>query len=205
MARSINLRVALSRLDGILIRPGETFSFCRLVGRPTRRKGYQHGLELVQGRPRPGIGGGICQLANMVHWLVLHSALTIVECSEHSTDPFPDQNRSISFGTGAAIFYNYVDLQFRNDTATTFQVRLGIEGGDLCGELRSCEPPSESFHVFERNAGFEARGNEFYRRNEIWRTIIDRRTGRHVGEVFLKANRARVLYDLPEGIVLHQI
>jgi len=48
-----NLAIALRQITGIVIRPGETFSFCKLVGRPTQRKGYLHGMELSLGEARP--------------------------------------------------------------------------------------------------------------------------------------------------------
>ena len=41
-----NLKLAVSRLDGIILHPGETFSYWRLIGKPTRRKGYQEGMVL---------------------------------------------------------------------------------------------------------------------------------------------------------------
>ena len=71
----INLRLAAARLNGIVIRPGETFSFWRLVGRPTRRAGYTDGLVISGSRFAAGLGGGLCQLANMAHWLVLNLSL----------------------------------------------------------------------------------------------------------------------------------
>ena len=58
----INLKLAAARLDGVVLRPGETFSYWRLIGRPTRRKGYLEGIELFCGTFRPGVGGGLCQL-----------------------------------------------------------------------------------------------------------------------------------------------
>ena len=67
-----NLKLACAQVDGLLIRPGETFSFNKLVGNATRRKGYVKGMRLSNGQARPGIGGGICQLANLLHWMVLH-------------------------------------------------------------------------------------------------------------------------------------
>ncbi len=85
-----NLGLATVRLDGLLIGPGQTFSFNRAVGSCSRRRGYVEGLRLDDGSAVAGIGGGICALSNLVHWLVLHSALTVVERSEHSVDPFPD-------------------------------------------------------------------------------------------------------------------
>ena len=47
-----NLKIAVKQLDGILIKPGETFSFCKLVGLPTKRKGYLLGMELSFGEAR---------------------------------------------------------------------------------------------------------------------------------------------------------
>lgn len=70
-----NLRVAIPFLDGVVLRPGETFSFHELVGEPTRARGFVEGMELRNGAPFPGVGGGLCQLANLLHWLVLHSPL----------------------------------------------------------------------------------------------------------------------------------
>ena len=55
-----NLRLAAARLDGIVLRPGETFSYWRLIGKPTRRKGYKEGMVLFLGRIGSDVGGGLC-------------------------------------------------------------------------------------------------------------------------------------------------
>ena len=145
-----NLKLAAERVDGVLIRPGETFSFNRLVGNCTRRRGYVEGMRLSNGDAVPGVGGGICQLANLIYWMVMHSALTVTERSEHSFDPFPDNGRVLPWGTGCSIVYNYVDLQFRNDTEATFQLRANVGDRYLEGEMRvDCEQPT-SYKVFAR-------------------------------------------------------
>ncbi len=77
----VNLRLAAARTDACLIGPGETFSFNRVVGNCTPGKGYVEGMRLTNGRAISGVGGGICQLANLIHWMVLHSPLTVVERS----------------------------------------------------------------------------------------------------------------------------
>ena len=77
--KATNLALAVKHIDGLLIRPGETFSVWRLIGRTTKRKGYKEGLTIAKGKPSQGIGGGMCQLSNLIHWLVLHSELTITE------------------------------------------------------------------------------------------------------------------------------
>jgi vancomycin resistance protein VanW len=195
-----NLRLAASRVDGVLVRPGETFSFNKLVGNCTRRRGYVEGMRLSNGEAVPGVGGGICQLANLVYWMVMHASLTVTERSEHSFDPFPDNGRVLPWGTGCSIVYNYVDLQFRNDTDSTFQLRVGVGDRYLEGELRADREQAASYKVFARNEVFYRLGDEYFRANEIWRTVIDRRTGNTVGEERLRRNCALVKYlpvDVP--------
>jgi len=110
-----NLKAAVPLLTGLLVRPGETFSFCKTIGQPTRARGFTDGMELSHGVARAGVGGGLCQLSNLLHWLVLHSPLTVVERHHHSFDPFPDDGRVLPFGSGATVFFNYRDFRFRND------------------------------------------------------------------------------------------
>ena len=195
-----NLKIAVKQLDGILIKPGETFSFCKIVGLPTKRKGYLLGMELSFGEARAGIGGGICQISNMIHWLVMHSPLTIVEKSNHSFDPFPDEGRVLPFGSGAAIFYNYVDFQFTNNTNETFQINLWFTEKHLEGELRVDKDLDLSYHIFEKNHKFLKIENLFFRQNEIWRNCIQKKNGNIIKTELLKKNYARVTYE-PENYI----
>lgn len=194
----VNLRIITPLIDGVRIHPGEVFSFCRLVGKPTRKRGFLEGMELSMGRAQSGVGGGICQMANLLNWLVLHSPLTVTERSAHSFDPFPDQNRSMPFGTGCAVFYNYVDFAFRNDTDETFQLKIWMTETDLWGELRSAKEIAETYKIYEEQHRFLKRGEVFFRSNEIWRRVMERKTGRHLRDEKVKDNFVRVMYT-PEG------
>ncbi|MER7243930.1 VanW family protein [Kribbella sp. NPDC000426] len=195
-----NLKLACAQVDGLLIRPGETFSFNKLVGNATRRKGYVKGMRLSNGQARPGIGGGICQLANLLHWMVLHSPLTVTQRSTHSFDPFPDNGRVLPWGVGCSIVYNYVDLQFRNDTDQTFQLHVGVGDRYLEGEILADVPAESSYRVFAKEERFLRVGPDYFRRNEIWRTVIDRRTGTARRDELIRENVALVKYlpvDVP--------
>ena len=132
-----NLRLAAGRIDGVLMSPGETFSFWRLVGRATERGGYTDGLVLRDGAAASGVGGGLCQISNMLHWLTLHSELTVVERHRHSFDPFPDSERRVPFGTGATLLDGIFDLKVTNGTAIDHQFRLRLTDTQLVGELRA--------------------------------------------------------------------
>ena len=190
-----NLRLAVGRMDGLLIRPGETFSFNRVVGDCTRAKGYVDGMTLSNGEPGAGVGGGICQLANLVHWMVLHAPLTVVERSEHSFDPFPDKGRVLPWGVGCSIVYNYVDLVVRNDSEHTFQLVVRVGDRYLHGQLLADTPPEFSYQVEGRAEQFLRRGGKVFRRNDIWRRVIDRQTGIQVGDDLIASNCALVVYE----------
>lgn len=192
-----NLRLAAAQIDGLLIRPGEEFSFCRLVGRTSARKGYLDGMLLDNGKAKTGVGGGICQLANLLHWMVLHTRLVVTERSEHSFDPFPDKGRVLPWGVGCAIYYNYVDLRFRNDTDLTFQLRVTVGERYLEGEIRADRRPPHSYSVYARDESFIRHGDRWFRRNEIWRDVIDRRSGDRLRAELVKTNCALVTYEPP--------
>lgn len=198
----VNLRLASARTDGLLIRPGETFSFNKVVGSCTRRRGYVEGMRLADGAAVAGVGGGICQLANLLHWMVLHSPLTVVERSEHSFDPFPDDGRVVPWGVGCTIVYNYLDLVVRNDTDVTFQLRTWVGDQHLHGELRTDRPLPVAYAVEAREERFELGSDGRVRRsNEIWRTVTDRRTGDVLACELVRRNRAIVKYAVPQDLL----
>ncbi len=114
-------------------------------------------MRLSNGEAKAGVGGGICQLANLLHWMFLHSPLTVVERSEHSFDPFPDKQRVLPWGVGCSIVWNYVDLVVRNDTDATFQVHTWLDDKHLRGELRADRPVEHSYRVHARGEEFLAR------------------------------------------------
>lgn len=166
-----NLKAAIPHLTGLVIAPGETFSFCKTVGLPTRERGFTDGVELSQGVARAGVGGGLCQLSNLLHWLVLHSPLTVVERHHHSFDPFPDRGRVLPFGSGATVFWNYRDLRVRNDTRQPIQLRIWMTDKLVEGELRTPRPLELSYRVFEKAHRFIEQGGRSFRANEIWREV----------------------------------
>jgi vancomycin resistance protein VanW len=191
-----NLEIARRTIDGLLIKPGQTFSFWRCIGQATEAKGYLEGLQLSRGQIRTGIGGGLCQLANMLLWMAFHSPLEIAERHHHSFDPFPDDRRVLPFGSGASVFYNYIDLRFYNPTDRTFQLRLWLTNEHLQGALLSDQEPPNSYSVFEKNHRFLNRDGKNYRENEIWREVRNRRTGNQLREELLVKNFSEVKYEL---------
>ena len=198
----INLKLAVAAIDSVIIGPGEHFSFCRLVGRPTLKRGYVEGMELSFGEARRGVGGGICQLSNLIHWMAIHSPLVVVERSNHSFDPFPDEGRVLPFGSGAAIFYNYVDLVLHNPTDRHFQLKLNVGEAQLEGELLCDQVRQYRYHLFQEAHRFVRDGSRVYRENEIWREVREKgQVGALVERERLYRNRVVVKYEVAGELV----
>lgn len=91
--KATNLKIAGKKIDGIVIYPGEVFSLWNLVGKTSKRKGYLEGLTINDSELGKGRGGGLCQLGNLIHYLVLHTDLEVIEKHHHSDALFPDEKR----------------------------------------------------------------------------------------------------------------
>lgn len=202
--KRVNLRLAAEKIDGVVVAPGEQFSFWALVGRPTAGQGYLPGLTISSGALGTAVGGGLCQLANMVHYLVLNSPLEVTELHHHGDAVFPDERRRVPFGTGTSIFYPHVDYRFRNCTDQRVQVRVWVEADELRGELRAETPFPCRYRLVEEDHRFVREGEDYYRRSRVWRLTIDRATGGEIGRELVLDNHSRVLYD-PALIPAEQI
>lgn len=197
----INLRLAAQRLNGILVHPGETFSYWRLIGKPTRSKGYVDGMVLSHGRVGSGVGGGLCQLSNLIYWMTLHTPLTVTERYRHSYDVFPDAERTLPFGSGATCYYNYLDLQISNLTEQPFQLQIALTESHLAGEWRANLPPTRHYQVYEKKHWFSPEiWGGYTRHNELFRRIYSLED-ELIDDEYLCENHAKMMYTpfLPEN------
>lgn len=200
--KAVNLSLAAPKVNRIMIYPGETFSFWRLVGPDSEKRGYREGLTIANGRPSKGIGGGLCQFTNLIHWMVLHTELTIVEHHHHDgIDLFPDFKRQIPFGTGTSIVYNYLDYRFLNRTDRTYQLLVWSDGEYLRGELRADTPQSVSYHIHAEEEFFSEEDGAVYRNGLVYRDTIDKRTGSRLTSELIRRNHARVMYDTSDLVI----
>lgn len=198
--KKTNLKLASAKIDGILIKPGETFSFWKTVGKTTKQKGYLEGLLLRNGTLAKGTGGGLCQLSNLLYWMCLHTPLQITERWRHSYDVFPDSNRTLPFGSGATVSYNYIDLQIYNPTQQVFQIGVWLDEQYLNGEIRSDKTCPFSYKIIEKNHKIKAAyWGGYIRHNELYREVYD--TAKQVVRTdFITENNAIMMYNpLLEG------
>lgn len=192
----VNLKLASKKIDGIIVNPGEEFSFWNLVGNATEKKGYVEGLVISNSKMKKGIGGGLCQMANMIHWLVLHTPLTVTELHHHSDALFPDEKRRVPFGTGTSISYKALDYRFKNTTPYPIQIRVWLDDKFLYGEIRSNVELKEKYKIVEED-NYYAKDvdGKFYRNSKVYRIIMDKETHEEKKKELILNNHSQVMYD----------
>jgi len=190
-----NLKIAVQKVNGVTLYPGEAFSYWKLIGKPTARKGYLDGMVLQSGTVTSGVGGGLCQLSNLIYWMAVHTPLTIIERHRHGYDVFPDADRTQPFGSGATCFYNYGDLMIRNDTGQTWRLVIEMSDTHLRGRWTSDQQPEYAYEVYEKDSVMQL---EFWggytRHNALWRKTYDG-NGREINDALLVENHAIMMYS----------
>jgi len=152
-------------------------------------------MVLHYGKFKADIGGGLCQLSNMIYWMTLHTPLTIVERHRHSFDVFPDSNRTQPFGSGATCVYNYRDLRIKNETNETYQIKLYIEKDYLNGRIYSNKEQYFQYEIYESyHEILPQYWGAYIRHNEIRCKIFDIK-GNFIKDEFICENNALMMYE----------
>jgi vancomycin resistance protein VanW len=190
-----NLRLAVAPLDGRVLAPGQRLSFWRFVGRPSAGRGFVEGLVLDDGRLVAGVGGGLCQLTNLVHWMTLHTPLTVVERWRHTYDVFPDADRTQPFGSGATCSWPSLDLQVENRTDTAFRLSLAVGVTHLSGAWTAeCVVP-QRYRVYEAAHVITSEGSGVFVRHNLLRREIRDAGGTWLGDELVTENHALMRYQ----------
>lgn len=193
--KAVNIKLASAKINGIIIRPGETFSFWRTIGKITKKKGYRDGRIISGNKLTPGLGGGLCNLGNTIHWLILHSPLEVTEFHSHSDALAPDEGKRVPFSSGTSVYYNYIDYRFKNNTDQNIQLLVWCKDDKLFSELRSEKPIQYNYELLEENHHFHKEGDKYFRISKIYKVTTDKSTGKVIGKKLVRDNHSEVMYD----------
>jgi len=190
-----NLRLAVAALDGRVLAPGQRLSFWRFVGRPTAGRGFLDGLVLDHGQLVAGVGGGLCQLTNLIYWMTLHTPLTVVERWRHTYDVFPDADRTQPFGSGATCSWPSLDLQVENRTDTTFRLSLAVGPTHLSGAWTADRAVPQRYRVYEAAHVITSEGSGVFVRHNLLRREVRDVDGTWLGDDLVTENHALMRYQ----------
>ncbi len=113
--RAHNVALAASKINGILIAPGEVFSFNKAIGNIDRYTGYKEAYVIQGGKTVLGDGGGVCQVSTTLFRAVLNTGLPVEERYGHAYRVGYYEQQSAP-GLDATIYVPTVDFKFKNDT-----------------------------------------------------------------------------------------
>ena len=125
-ARISNVKLAAETLNGIILLPGETFSYNDALGERTTERGYQAAPAYSNGESVQEIGGGICQVSSTLYKATLLSNLKIVEHHNHSY-----VSSYIGIGMDATVSWGGPDYQFKNDTDYPIKIKASYSDGEV--------------------------------------------------------------------------
>ncbi len=111
-----NVTLAAARINGILIKPGETFSFNQALGDVSALTGFQPAYIIKEGKTVLGDGGGVCQVSSTLFRAILNAGLPVLERKEHAYRVGYYEQAGYKPGLDATVFAPTVDLKFKNDT-----------------------------------------------------------------------------------------
>lgn len=142
--RNFNLKLAASKLNGYVLKPGEEFSFNDIVGPRTEKEGYKVAGVIEAGEMVDGLAGGTCQISTTLHGAAFFAGLDIERALPHSRP-----STYATMGIDATVVYPNVDLKLKNSfefpVAIHFQVTRGVARVELLGKQRPYDKV-----VFER-------------------------------------------------------
>ena len=122
--RKHNVSLAAKSCNGVVLNPGEVFSYNSTLGQRTAARGYLPAGAYVNGKTVSEYGGGICQISSTVYLAVLRSNLEIVSRTNHMFYP-----GYIPFGMDATVSWGGPDLKFRNNTDYPIKLVVSYSGG----------------------------------------------------------------------------
>ena len=129
-ARTYNLRLAASKLDGYVLLPGEVFDFNGAVGPRDEATGYKVAPVIAEGELVDGIGGGTCQISGTLHGATFFAGLEVVERYPH-TRP----SSYIKMGLDATVVYPTINFRVRNPFPHPVVLHQTVSGGVVRAEV----------------------------------------------------------------------
>lgn len=125
-----NAIIALGKVNGLTLAPGEVFSFNAVAEPYTLDNGYVVGYSYSGNSKIPDVGGGVCRASTVIYVAALNAGLPVIERHPHSVavDYVP---RNLD----AAVWEGILDLKFKNDREVPLLIRASGEGRQVCASI----------------------------------------------------------------------
>lgn len=155
ISRSANIRLAASRIDGLVLMPGESFSFNDYLGQRTQAKGFKVAGVYVSGRHDVDVGGGICQVSTTLYNAAVRGDVKIATRFPHSL-PVP----YVPLGQDAAVSFPNPDLKITNEHDFPIALSSTPEKSQLTFRILGAEKPEFTYKLESQLLSSWSRGEK---------------------------------------------
>ena len=125
-----NITLAASKINGVILEPGQSFSYNNTVGQRTTARGFREAGAYVNGQVVNEVGGGICQVSSTLYYCTLYSNLKITARTNHY---FPVGY--IESGLDATVSWGAPDFRFENNRTFPVKIVAYVSGGSVTVEI----------------------------------------------------------------------
>ena len=136
--RTTNIKLASNKINGVVLMPGEQFSFNEVVGKRTAAAGYKTAAVYVAGKVENGIGGGICQVSSTLYNTALRANLEIVKRSNHRF-----ATGYVPLSTDATVSWGGPEFIFKNSRKYPIKITSTVNGGKITVNIYGCKEEVE--------------------------------------------------------------
>ena len=193
--RIFNIKVAADRFNGLLIKPGEEFSFVKNLGEVDGEHGYLPELVIKSNVTEPEFGGGICQVSTTAFRAAINSGLEITARRNHA---YPVSYYSPQ-GMDAAVYVPNPDLRFKNNTPNHILIQTNIVGTELTFDFYGTDDGRKTTvdgpHVTQREPDGSLK-------TYFTQKVIDKAGNEFINDVFKSSYNSPYKYPHPGGPVL---
>ena len=193
-----NLKLAAEKLDGLVIRSGECFSFWQVLRYADKERPYKDALAEIDGKLVAEYGGGLCMMSNLLFWLFLHSPMKVTERKGHGKKDFPEPPSDAVLGVDATVAEGWIDLKAENTTDYTFQIKIDFDDEHIIGRIYSDRDTGLSYKILNKDLNYFERNGKIFEQCSIVRQTTDR-GNKDVTEELLYKNLCEINYELPLG------
>lgn len=130
-----NIKIAIKKIEPIVIQPNQVFSFWELVKKPSKKDGYKSGRNIIGDKLQEDIGGGLCQVSGILYHLALLSGMEIIERHNHTIDLYKEDERYTPIGTDATVVFGYKDIRFKNTSNQSISFSFDVNESKFSATL----------------------------------------------------------------------
>jgi vancomycin resistance protein YoaR len=160
--RAKNIVIACQKINGTLLKPGDIFSYNKIVGPRDGDAGFMMAPVIIHGKLTPGMGGGVCQVSSTLYNAALIGNLQIVQRTHHA---FPVHY--LPAGRDATVAYGSIDLQFKNNTDHSLLIAASGTDGRVVMRIYGKKEPGQVVHIERAHVSSWAPPTEIIHTNSL--------------------------------------